>query len=61
MALKPFVFVATPFWWCELFLSLFDSFRSLTLLFGVVKRSWLIGLSPLLSLLFGDAKGSCLL
>jgi hypothetical protein len=26
MPLDPFVFVATPFWWCELFLSLSNSF-----------------------------------
>jgi hypothetical protein len=59
--LEPFVFIATPFWWCELFLSLSDSFHSPTLLFGVAKRSRLIVLSLSLSLLFGDAKGSCLL
>jgi hypothetical protein len=59
--MSPCLFVTTHFWWCELFLSLFDSFRSLTLLFGVAKHSWLIGLSFSLSLLFGDAKGLCLL
>ena len=56
IALEPFVFVATPFWWCELFLSLSDSFRLPTLLFGVTKRSWLIVLFLLLSLLFSEGK-----
>jgi hypothetical protein len=60
MALEPFVFVATPFWWCELFLSLSGFFRSPTLLFGVAKCSWLIGLSLSFSLFFGDAKRLCL-
>ena len=60
MALEPLVFVATPFWWCELFLSMSIFFHSPTLLFGVAKHSWLIGLSLSLSLLFGDAKGLCL-
>ena len=41
-ALEPFVFVVTPFWWCELFLSLSGFFHSPTLLFGVVKCSWLL-------------------
>ena len=60
MALEPFVFVATPFWWCELFLSLSSFFPLPTLLFGVAEHSWLIGLSLSLSLLFSDAKGLCL-
>ena len=36
--LVPFMFTATPFWWCELFLSLSGFFRSSTLLFGVTNR-----------------------
>ena len=38
MALEPFMFIATPFWWCEPLLSPSGFFRSSSLLFDVAKR-----------------------